>query len=159
MATLSARAVARFYELMQRVRALGLGDQPAGGAQLSPAQRALLDAIQAAPGAGVNEIAAALHLSPPTVSVGVRRLERSGLLERRPHPQDRRARRLFLTRRGRALQRHIHDAHQRKFRRLLAGLTAREQQTLLDLLERAVRSSVDDPLREVAGAPRGRAQS
>lgn len=151
MAQASARAAARFYELMKRVRSLG--DHPGPGPLTSPAQMALLDAIRSTPGRGVNELAASLRLTPPTVSVGVRRLEQAGLLERRPNPQDRRAVCFDLTRRGRALQQRIQQAHLRRFVRLLQGLRPRERQTLLDLLERAVAAAESTPPTDDDPAP------
>ncbi|MDD2696053.1 MAG: hypothetical protein PHD58_09010, partial [Anaerolineales bacterium] len=74
-------------------------------------------------------------------SVGVRKLEESSLVERRPNPMDGRSIQFFLTRRGQALQRQIQDSHRQKFRRLLAGLTPQEQEMLLQLLERALQTA------------------
>lgn len=128
----------RLFELMKRLRRLGLDAQPPEQTAVSPAQMALVDCIAGSPGCGVQDIADALGLTPPTVSVGVRRLEESNLVERKPNPQDGRSIRFYLTRRGQALQRRIWDAHRRKFRRLLAGLRPDEQEMLLDILGRAL---------------------
>jgi len=59
-------------------------------------------------------------------------------VERRPDPDDRRAVKLFPTRKGQALHRQIQAFRQEKARRLLAGLTPQEQETLLSLLEKAL---------------------
>jgi DNA-binding MarR family transcriptional regulator len=128
----------RFFELMKRVRKLGLDTQSLGDSPVSPAQMALLDWIAASPGCNVQDIADGLGLTPPTVSVGVRKLEESNQVERKPNPMDGRSIQFFLTRRGQTLQRQIEDSHHNKFRRLLAGLTSQEQETLLGLLERAL---------------------
>jgi len=133
-----AIAEERFFELMKRVRKLGLDTQSLGDSPVSPAQMALLDWIAASPGCGVQDIADGMRLTPPTVSVGVRKMEESNLVERKPNTQDGRSVQFFLTRRGQALQRQIQDSHRNKFRRLLAGLTSQEQETLLGLLERAL---------------------
>lgn len=138
MATVPRPAEERLFDLMKRLRRLGLDAQPADEAAVSPAQMALVDCIAGSPGCGVHDIADALDLTPPTISVGVRRLEESNLVERKPNPQDGRAIRFFLTRRGEALQRRLLDVHRRKFRRLLAGLSPEETETLLDLLGRAL---------------------
>ncbi len=130
----------RFFKLMQRVRKLGLDSHPMENVPVSPAQMALLDFVAAFPGCGVQSIAAGLGLTPPTVSVGVRKLEESNLVERKPDPMDRRSIQFFLTRRGQALQRQIQDTHQNKFRRLLSGLTQQEQETLLELLTKALQT-------------------
>jgi MarR family transcriptional repressor of mexAB-oprM operon len=68
-------------------------------------------------------------------------MEEGKLVERRPNPQDGRSVQFFLTRRGQALQRKIQDSHRQKFRRLLACLTPQEQETLLQLLERALQAA------------------
>lgn len=131
----------RFLDLMSRVRKLGMDMRSLESAAVSPAQMTLLDWIAAMPGCGVQHIADGLGLTPPTVSVGVRKMEESGLVERKPNPMDGRSIQFFLTRRGQALQRQIQDSHRNKFRRLLAGLTPPEQETLLQLLERALQSA------------------
>lgn len=131
----------RFFKLMKRVRTLGLDTHPLENVPVSPAQMSLLDFVAAFPGCGVQNIANGLGLTPPTVSVGVRKLEESGLVERKPDPMDGRSIQFFLTRRGQALQRQIQDSHRNKFHRLLAGLTSQEQETLLKLLEKALNAA------------------
>ncbi len=128
----------KFYELMRRLRKLGLDSHSLENAPVSPAQIAFLDWIATTPGCGVQDIADGLGLTPPTISVGVRRLEENNLVERKPDPQDGRSVQFLLTRRGQALQRRIKDSHRRKFRRLLAGLSPQESKMLLQLLERAL---------------------
>jgi len=131
----------RFFALMKRIRKLGLNSRPFESTSLTPAQMTLLDWIATSPGCGVQEIAAGLGLTPPTVSVGVRKLEESNLVERMPDPQDGRSVQFFPTLRGQALQRQIQAGHREKFCRLLAGLMAEEQETLLQLLERALQAA------------------
>jgi len=128
----------RFFELMKMVRKLGLDTHPLENVPVSPAQMALLDFVAVYPGCGVQDIAKGLGLTPPTVSVGVRKLEESGLVERKPNPIDGRSLQFFLTRRGQLLQRQIQDSHRNKIRRLLSGLTPQEQEMLLGLLEKAL---------------------
>lgn len=141
MADENILAEERFFKLMKRVRKLGLETHPLENVPVSPAQMALLDFVAALPGCGVQSIATGLGLTPPTVSVGVRKLEESNLVERKPDPMDGRSIQFFLTRRGQALQRQIQDTHRNKFRRLLAGLTPEEQEKLLGLLEKALHAA------------------
>src|SRR3954469_21730904 len=75
----------------------GGGGGGGGGEPLTGAQVELLRVVEAQPGIGVGEAAAALHLAPNTVSTLVGHLVGHGLLERRPAPGDRRAARLELT--------------------------------------------------------------
>ncbi len=130
-----------FLQLMNRLRKLGLGNAASGNAQISPAQMSLLDWVAASQGCGVQDIADGLKLTPPTVSVGMRRLEEAGLIKRASNPQDKRSVQFYLTKRGQALQRQFQDAHRNKFRLLLAGLTPQEQEMLLGLLEKALQAA------------------
>ncbi|MCM8732058.1 MarR family winged helix-turn-helix transcriptional regulator [Hephaestia sp. GCM10023244] len=54
---------------------------------LSPLDSQLLMALKQTPDIGVSELAQAEHMSRPTMSVHVKRLEAAGWIERRP-PQD-----------------------------------------------------------------------
>lgn len=134
----STTAEERFLNLLSRLQTLGPGQPPFEEVQITPAQLILLDWVAGSPGCGVQVMAAGLGLTPPTISVGVRRLEKIGLLERRPNPQDRRSIQLFLTPQGETLHQQAQEYRQDKARRLLSGLTVQEQETLLSLWEQAL---------------------
>jgi DNA-binding MarR family transcriptional regulator len=131
----------RFAAIMRRLRNLGLGVPSSGTTIISPAQMALLDWIHASLGCGVRDIAEGLELTPPTVSVGVRRLEEAGLLKRKPNPQDKRSVQFFLTRRGQAVQQQSQHFRRQKLELILTGLTPQERETLLQLLEKALQAA------------------
>jgi len=141
MTDTSVPAEDRLLSLFDRLRKLALGQDPLEDAGATGPQLALLDQIAASPGCGIQEIADRLDLTAPTVSVGVRRLEEAGLLERQPDPQDGRAILLFLTAQGQALHERARAFRREKMRRVLAGLTSEERATLLDLLERAINAA------------------
>ncbi len=105
---------------------------------LSPPAVGLLSWVDRTPGCGVLDIAKGLHLAPPTISVGIRKLEKEGWLERRRDPADRRARPLYITPKGEELMLRVraHRAEMLKF--FLSGLSPVEQDQLLDLLDRAI---------------------
>jgi len=140
--TLSAEE--RLLGLFDRLRRIALGQNPLEDSGVTGPQLALLDQIAASPGCGIQEIADRLDLTAPTVSVGVRRLEEAGLLERQPDPQDGRAILLFLTAQGQALHERARAFRREKMRRVLAGLTSEERATLLDLLERAINAAEEE---------------
>lgn len=129
---------AQFIELLQRLRHLGPGQPPFEEIGLSSAQLALIEWIAAAPGCSLQDLSTGLALTPPTVSVAVRRLEEAGLLERHPDPRDGRALRLFTTETATALTERVAYYRHEKARRLLASLAPEEQRQLLALLERAL---------------------
>jgi DNA-binding MarR family transcriptional regulator len=128
----------KFINLMKRLRKLGLDAYALKDVSISTAQMTLLDWISTSPGCGVQGIANALKQTAPTISVGVRKLEKSKLIERKSNPLDRRSVQFFLTPKGDVLQKQIQRYHHRKFQLLLSGLIPQEQERLLKLLEKAI---------------------
>ena len=128
----------KFINLMKRLRKLGLDAYALKDVSISTAQMTLLDWISTSPGCGVQDIANALKQTAPTISVGVRKLEKSKLVKRKSNPLDRRSVQFFLTPKGDVLQKQIQRYHHRKFQLLLSGLIPQEQERLLKLLEKAI---------------------
>jgi DNA-binding MarR family transcriptional regulator len=85
----------------------------------------------------MSELAERMSCEPSNATVVIDKLESQGLLERRPHPSDRRAKQLFLTTDGTELRERLLELLTAESP--LAGLTQQEQGVLHDLLERAVR--------------------
>lgn len=138
MNTNKTSASARLLGLLKRLRELQLEHCPEFGSGISPAQMILLEQIAAHPGTGIQDIADQLNLSSPTVSVGVSKLEESGVAERRSHPKDGRSVQLFITQQGQSVYEEFQAARQHKLHLLLAGLDPEEQAIFLKLLERAL---------------------
>ncbi|MBV8932709.1 MAG: MarR family transcriptional regulator [Kutzneria sp.] len=84
----------------------------------------------------MSELAERMSCEPSNATVVVDKLENQGLLERRPHPTDRRAKQLILTSGGNELRERLLTLLRQESP--LAGLTQQEQNELHDLLERAV---------------------
>ena len=131
----------RLLSLFERLRQLAFGLHPLQDSGVTMPQLTLLDWVAESPGSGIQDIADGLGLTAPTVSVGVRRLEAEGLLERRPNPQDGRAIQTFLTAQGQSLHERARAFRREKMRRLLTGLTAEEGAKLLALLEKAINAA------------------
>lgn len=66
------------------------------------------------------------------------RLEKSGLIARGPHPEDRRGVVVKLTEKGRALIDEAVAAHVENEREILSVLTEKEQETLAALLQKLI---------------------
>lgn len=81
-----------------------------------------------------GQIAGRLDLATPTVTKMTSRMEAAGLVERRPHPSDRRLVRIHLTGRGRALQDVMSHEVQQVTERALRTLTPEERAQLVRLL-------------------------
>jgi DNA-binding MarR family transcriptional regulator len=61
-------------------------------------------------GISQRELAGMMHLAPPTVTAMLQKMERHGLVERRPDEHDQRTTRLSLTDAGREMAAEIRDA-------------------------------------------------
>lgn len=69
--------------------------------ELSVAQFASLLMLEAAPGMSVADVARKVSTARQSANEMLGGLERAGLVERRPHPNDRRSQQIFLTDAGR----------------------------------------------------------
>lgn len=76
--------------------------------------------------------------APGTITARIDRLARTGVVERRPHPGDRRALYVILTRRGVAVFDSIAPGHLSNERSLLRGLNRSEQRQLARLLDKLI---------------------
>jgi DNA-binding MarR family transcriptional regulator len=83
-----------------------------------------------------GELAERMSCEPSNITYIVDKLEKVGLIERRPHPSDRRARQLILTPEGDGLRERLLALLREESP--LAGLTPQEQSVLHDLLRRAM---------------------
>lgn len=84
----------------------------------------------------VNEIGKKVLLTSGSITVAVDRLEDRGLVERRAHGTDRRAKIVHLTREGRKMITRAYADHAADLERLVsASLTDKERATLIRLLK------------------------
>jgi DNA-binding MarR family transcriptional regulator len=82
------------------------------------------------------KLAEATDVDAMTMVRIVDRMEADGLLERRPDPSDRRARTLYLTPRAKPLLKKIWQLAEATRSEVFAGVTARERDTFMTVLER-----------------------
>lgn len=107
-----------------------------------------------------NEIGEHLHLTSGTVTTVIDSLEKRNLVERQPHPEDRRKVLVSITNAGRAvLDRYLPEAVAIQTA-MLGGLNDDELQTLSELLTRALRSTdgIDPHAVAEAAPPRRRSR-
>jgi MarR family transcriptional regulator, organic hydroperoxide resistance regulator len=81
-----------------------------------------------------GEVARQLELSTPTVTKAAMRMEAAGLIDRRSDPRDARLVRLFLSERGRALEKTIAEEMAQLARRSLATLSEDQVKALVAAL-------------------------
>lgn len=101
---------------------------------LQPKDFALMRAIEADEGPSQHEVAARLGMPASRLVALLDGLQERGLLERRAHPTDRRARALFLTGRGRRVLREAFAVAAGFERELCAELRDGQRELLLELL-------------------------
>jgi DNA-binding MarR family transcriptional regulator len=94
-------------------------------------------------GLSPGEVARRLNLATPTVTRATTRMAAAGLLRREPHPGDRRMVRLWLTDRGKALEKDIDAEISAVSRRALSTFTVDEVDSLVRALEQ-VRRNLED---------------
>ena len=98
---------------------------------------AVLEALLHKGALPVNEIGRKVLLTSGSITVAVDRLERKGLVERRAHETDRRARIVHLTKEGGKLITRIYAEHAADMERLASqSLTREERKTLILLLKK-----------------------
>ncbi len=97
---------------------------------VTPPQFAVLTLLRAYPGLSGADLARVALLTPQTVGVIIRNLERDGAIRKTPHPIHGRVLQWMLTRRGGALLDQCRRPVQALERRLVAGLGATAQVTV-----------------------------
>jgi DNA-binding MarR family transcriptional regulator len=112
---------------------------------LTPALFALLNYLRAHEGANQQQIGSAMGIDPSTMVSLVDQLEGDGLADRRPHPQDRRAREVRITAKGRRSLNRARELVKQVEGDVLRGLTAGERRQLVGLLRKAFAEAPQQP--------------
>jgi len=118
--------------------AVFLAEVEAAGYDLTPVQYAALAAVGAHPRVDQVTLAGMIAFDRTTITGVVDRLVSKGLITRRASSRDRRARELTITAAGRQTLRGIAPAVEAAQRTMLRGLTGREANELLRLLQKAI---------------------
>ncbi len=105
---------------------------------LAPAQFMVLLELWALDGQTQSMLTGALDVEQATMANTLRRMERDGLIVRRPSRDDKRARLVCLTDKARGLQDQAVRAAQEQNRVALAGLSEAEQTDLIHMMQRVI---------------------
>jgi len=117
---------------------LGIGDEVTRHFNLSPIEFAVVAAIEDEPGLDQRRLAARLAIDTVSVSKLLDRLEKLRLVRRTVNSDDRRARVLSLTARGREVRVKIGVGFRAAHEKIMAPLSSDEQRRLIELLVRLV---------------------
>ena len=92
-----------------------------------------------------RDIESEFHLSHPTVSGLLSRLEQKGFIELRTDPDDRRCKRIYVLEKGKQCHQLMHDTIAENERRMVEGFTQEEQEQFARLLRRAIGNMGGNP--------------
>jgi MarR family transcriptional regulator, transcriptional regulator for hemolysin len=109
-------------------------DQRAREHGMTRAQWGALARLERQEGMTQAEMAETLEVQPISLLRLIDRLCEHGLVERRPHPRDRRANRLYLTDKGRAMLEHLAPLGKEVIGDILASVPERDAADLLRTL-------------------------
>lgn len=99
-------------------------------------QPPILDALAERGVCTQNELAKTLNVSPASVAVSLRRMQKSGLIEKEADAEDLRRNFVRLTEKGKAQHAYIHKCFAEIDRKLYAGFTEEDMETLRNMLSR-----------------------
>ena len=114
--------------------------------RLAPAQFAALLQLWERDGRTQADLMEALDIEQATLANTLSRMERDGLIKRTPHPDDKRAKLIWLTDHARDLE---NDAKRRASdvnKRALSSLSDQERVQFLDVMTKVIGNLKDDPL-------------
>lgn len=117
-------------------RACALYKEQFEGYDLTPQQYGLMRFLWEEDGITQVELSNRSHVDRTTIGGLVDRLENSGLLQRLPHPEDRRAYRIVLTAKGKMLATELTPLGEELHRKILEPLTNDEVETLTVILQK-----------------------
>ena len=92
-----------------------------------------------------RDIEEAFHMSHPTVSGLLTRLEKKGFIEFRPDPQDRRCKRLYVLPKGMAVDDTMRNAIRASEQQMVQDFTPEEKEQFAHLLTKAICNMGIDP--------------
>lgn len=117
-------------------RACALYKEKFGNYDLTPQQFGLLRFLWEEDGLTQVELSSRSQIDRTTIGGLIDRLEQSGLLQRLPHPEDRRAYRISLTDKGKSLQEELTPLAEELHRAILEPLTPEEVEALTAILRK-----------------------
>jgi len=107
-----------------------------GRIRYNPIDFQTLRFVHAHPGCRGIDVAGALSVAPTTLQSSIDRLIRTGLVDRRDHPESKRAKAYFLTKEGEEVREAIHRQDIANMQTVLNALDRSERKVVVELLEK-----------------------
>jgi DNA-binding MarR family transcriptional regulator len=111
---------------------------------LTPVQFSALIVVREYPGIDASRVSELIFFDRSTIGNVLDRLEKKKLVLRKPGLEDRRTKRLFLTEKGQVAINKIAERTSEISGRILAPLSAQERKLFVQLLERLIKSKLDN---------------
>jgi DNA-binding MarR family transcriptional regulator len=127
-ATYLASQLAKGFNRSLQQRAAGLG--------FSPGQFPILIELWLENGLTQKQLLERIDIEQATMANTLSRMERDGLIERRPHPSDKRAQLVFLTEKAAGLEEQALDAALAADQDLFKGFLIFERELLMEYIRR-----------------------
>jgi DNA-binding MarR family transcriptional regulator len=108
---------------------------------LTPLLWGVMAAVLEEPGSGQRQLASRMGVDAVNFGQMIEFLEQKGLVKRQTDPDDRRARQLYVTRRGTDLRHRLRPSLLAAQQRLLSPLSKAERTALLDMLVRVIEAN------------------
>ena len=125
------------FRRMQQI-AVSIFMEECSAFDLTPVQYAALIAIHTHPGIDATRLSAVIAFDRSTLGSVIERLQAKDYIERKPAPEDKRIKLLYLTKSGAATLRDIIPVVERAQARMLQPLKPADRKTLLALLSQLV---------------------
>ena len=106
--------------------------------------RFLMMSLAVRDGVSQLELCEKLHLSAPTVSIGLKKMEEKGFISRVPQKEDMRLYKVYLTEKGRAFDEENRRIMQSVDEKAMTGLTDAEKKTLTEILLKIRKNLLDE---------------
>ena len=125
------------FRRMQQI-AVALFIEECRAFDLTPVQYAALIAVHTHPGIDATRLSAVIAFDRSTLGSVIERLESKKLIDRKPSPEDKRVKLLYLTKAGAAILREIMPSVEKAQTRMLQPLKPADRKVLLSLLTQLV---------------------
>lgn len=112
-----------------------------GLADISVAYFAVLQALWEEDGLSISDLGEKAHLEKSTMTSLIDRMEKAGLLRRVDHPTDRRAYQIYLTPRGKGLEKEIDQVASQAFQILTRGLSEQDLKISIEVCRKILQNS------------------
>jgi DNA-binding MarR family transcriptional regulator len=107
---------------------------------VSPGQLPVLKCLWEHDGLTQRELYERVHIEQATMSNTLSRMERDGLVKRKPDPKDRRAQRVMLTAKANKLEASLADAALAVNKQAFGNLKKKDKKALMDLMHTMIKN-------------------